>query len=232
MATALGARSGWRIRWWSGRPPVEKWRTDYGSCVAIPDAVDGPVTRLFALVSEALAGATQALLDQDRQLGQSVVDGDRAIDELTSAVEQSIWEGISNDSPDVDGLRYGVGILLILPELERSADLAEHIAQRALTDTGGEMTPVSRGIVQRMSEVALAMWNAATSAYAERSAHGVELDEADEELDVLHERLTNEVAAGGMSAAVAAQVTLLSRFYERLGDHAVNLARRIETLPT
>ena len=187
---------------------------------------------MFALVSEALAGATQALLDQDRQLGQSVVDGDRAIDELTSAVEQSIWEGISKESPDVDGLRYGVGILLILPELERSADLAEHIAQRALTDTGGEMTPVSRGIVQRMSEVALAMWNAATSAYAERSAHGVELDEADEELDVLHERLTNEVAAGGMTAAVAAQVTLLSRFYERLGDHAVNLARRIETLPT
>ena len=35
-----------------------------------------------------------------------------------------------------------------------------------------------------------------------------------------------------MSPAVAAQVTLLSRFYERLGDHAVNLARRIETLPT
>ena len=96
-------------------PPVEKWRTDYGSCVAIPDAVDGPVTRLFALVSEALAGATPALLDQDRELGQSVVDGDQAIDELTRAVEQSIWEGISQDSPDADGLRYGVGILLILP---------------------------------------------------------------------------------------------------------------------
>jgi phosphate transport system protein len=194
--------------------------------------VDEPVTRLFALVSEALAGATRALLDQDRPLGQCVVDGDRAIDELTSQVEQTIWEDITKNSPDVDGLRHAVSMLLILPELERSADLAAHIAQRALTDTGGEMTPVSRGIVQRMSEVALAMWNTATSAYAERSAHGVELDEADEELDVLHERLTNEVASGAMSAPVAAQVTLLSRFYERLGDHAVNLARRIETLPT
>jgi phosphate transport system protein len=200
--------------------------------VPIPDAVGEPVTRLFALVSEALAGATRALLDQDLQLGQSVVDGDRAIDELTSQVEQSIWAGIGRDSPDVDDLRYAVGTLLILPELERSADLAAHIAQRALTGTGAEMTPVSRGIVQRMSEVALAMWNAATSAYAERAAHGVEIDEADEELDVLHERLTNEVATGAMSAPVAAQVTLLSRFYERLGDHAVNLARRIETFPT
>ena len=34
-----------------------------------------------------------------------------------------------------------------------------------------------------------------------------------------------------MAPAVAAQVTLLSRFYERLGDHAVNLGRRIEDLP-
>jgi phosphate transport system protein len=199
--------------------------------VPIPDIVDGPVSRLFALVSEALARATQALLAGDSELGQGVVDGDRAIDTLTSQVEHSIWEGITESSPDADGLRYAVGILLILPELERSADLVEHIAQRALTGIGGEMTPVSRGIVQRMSEVTLAMWNAASRAYINRSARGVELDDADEELDVLHERLTNEVAAGPMSAPVAAQVTLLSRFYERLGDHAVNLARRIETLP-
>jgi phosphate transport system protein len=194
-------------------------------------SIDQLVTRLFALVSQALARATTALLDQDQELGQTVVDGDQAIDELTAQVEQSIWEGLSPDSPDPGSLRYAVGILLILPELERSADLAAHVAQRALTGIGAEMTPVSRGIVQRMSEVALDMWNTAANAYAQRAAQGVEVDEADEELDVLHERLTNEVAVGAMNSRVAAQVTLLSRFYERLGDHAVNLARRIETLP-
>jgi phosphate transport system protein len=182
-------------------------------------------------VSEALSRSSWALLTQDHQIGQSVVDGDRAIDELTSQVENSVWDRIRQGTPGWDELRYAVGVLLILPELERSADLAEHIAQRALTDIGGEMTPLSRGIVQRMSEVALDMWNTAAAAYAEGAAQGVELDEADEELDVLHDRLSNEVAAGGMVPPVAAQVTLLARFYERLGDHAVNLARRIETLP-
>jgi hypothetical protein len=49
-------------------------------------------------------------------------------------------------------------LLLILPELERSADLSEHIAQRALSGIGAEMTPTSRRIVQRMSEVALDLW--------------------------------------------------------------------------
>ena len=81
-----------------------------------------------------------------------------------------------------------------------------------------------------MSDVAIDMWNRAAKAYTEGSVHFAELDEADEVLDVLHEQLSNEVAAGGMDAAVGAQVTLLSRFYERLGDHAVNLARRIDNL--
>ena len=49
-------------------------------------------------------------------------------------------------------------------------------------------------------------------------------------MNVLHASLTTEVASEGMPAAVAAQVTLLARFYERLGDHAVNLARRIELM--
>ncbi len=120
-----------------------------------------------------------------------------------------------------------MAVLLVLPELERSADLAEHIAQRATGNVGANMTPVSRGIVQRMSEVAIELWRAATNAYADRSAEGLDLHEADEELDILHERLTAEVASGTMKPPVAAQVTLLARFYERLGDHAVNLARRM-----
>jgi len=83
------------------------------------------------------------------------------------------------------------------------------------------------GMVQRMSEGAITMWQMTTGAFLSGTASPEELDEADEELDVLHERLTAIVAGGGMDPAVAAQVTLLARFYERLGDHAVNLSRRV-----
>jgi phosphate transport system protein len=71
------------------------------------------------------------------------------------------------------------------------------------------------------------MWRTAADAYADRTARGVALDEDDEEMDLLHQRLTREIAAEAMSTTVAAQLTLLARFYERLGDHAVNLAHRI-----
>jgi phosphate transport system protein len=193
--------------------------------------VDRRVTQLFALVSEALARASHALLQGEPSTAQAVVEGDRAVDDLTTEVERLVWRLIDAGPPGQEELRHLVAVLLILPELERSADLAEHVAQRAIAHLGTEMSPVSRGIVQRMTEVALEMWRSVADAFGDRSSQGVALDEADEGMDILHDRLTREVSAEAMPVTVAAQVTLLGRFYERLGDHAVNLARRIETLP-
>ncbi len=189
--------------------------------------VEHEVLRLFARVSEALARATWALLSADVTLGQSVVEDDEEIDEQVQSVEERIWQeldAIVGASADV---RLLVRLLFALSELERSADLTEHIAQRAVFGLGGEMTPVSRGIVQRMSEVAIDMWREAAEGYARGHSRTLDLDETDEELDILHDRLTTEVARGSMQPPVAAQVTLLARFYERLGDHAVNLSRRL-----
>ena len=129
------------------------------------------MTQLFALVSEALAGATEALLGNDVATGLAVVEGDQSVDDLTAEVELMVWRADRRREPRPSAdLRHLVGVLLILPELERSGDLAEHIAQRAVTNLGAEMSPLSRGIVQRMAEVALEMWRDAADAYADRSA--------------------------------------------------------------
>ena len=193
-------------------------------------AIDHKVVQLFALVSEALSKATYALLNADALLGQEVIEGDQAVDDLTADVELMIWDQLQEQPVQGDELRYLVGLLLIIPELERSGDLAEHVAQRAVDHLGTSMSPRSRGIVQLMTEVANEMWQEAADAFGERGRIGDRLDKADEEMDTLHESLTREVAAEEMPITIAAQVTLLARFYERLGDHAVNLARRIELL--
>jgi phosphate transport system protein len=194
------------------------------------DAIDHKVIQLFALVSEALSKATYALLNGDELLGQTVIDGDQAVDDLTAEVELLIWQELQDRPAQGDALRYLVGLLLIIPELERSGDLAEHVAQRAVEHLGTSMSPRSRGIVQLMTEVANEMWQEAADAFGERGRIGDRLDKADEEMDTLHQSLTREVEAEKMPVTIAAQVTLLARFYERLGDHAVNLARRIELL--
>ncbi len=190
--------------------------------------VDSRVSELFARVREAIAGATATLLEQDSAKAKRVIDQDHVIDAQVVALEQLIWNRLEAGGLGRGELQLMVGVLQLLPELERSADLAEHIAQRAMSGLGGEITPLSRGIVQRMADVACAMWRRAADAYAERISQAASLDEDDEELDILHERLLREIDQGRMSPAAAAQLTLVGRFYERLGDHAVNVARRIE----
>ncbi len=132
------------------------------------DAIDHKVIQLFALVSEALSKATHALLSGDALLGQAVIDGDQAVDALTAEVELLIWDELQERPVQGDELRYLVGLLLIIPELERSGDLAEHVAQRAVDHLGAAMSPRSRGIVQLMTEVANEMWQQAADAFGER----------------------------------------------------------------
>src|SRR5665213_248239 len=117
------------------------------------EVIDTRMTQLFALVSEALAGATEALLSNDVATGLAVVEGDQSVDDLTAEVELLVWKQLDDASTPSTTLRHLVGVLLILPELERSGDLAEHIAQRAVANLGASMSPMSRGIVQRMTEV-------------------------------------------------------------------------------
>ena len=122
-------------------------------------------------------------------------------------------------------------MLQIIPELERSADLAEHIAQRTIGHVGGLITPRSRGLIQSMSDIAVDMWKVAGTAYRQRSRDaGFRLSDADNELDDLATSLVNEGVAEGTEPQVAVDLALIARYYERLGDHAVNLARRVDTM--
>jgi predicted phosphate transport protein (TIGR00153 family) len=78
-----------------------------------------------------------------------------------------------------------------------------------------------------MCDAGIRMWQLSTRAYAERSRDlSFEISESDDELDNLSAALLREGAAGGVEPGVAAELALIARFYERLGDHAVNLARR------
>lgn len=188
---------------------------------------DRAVLVLYASVIESLAWATAALLDQDIELATRVIDDDRQVDERCSELTGLIKDRISEANLEPDELEDLIAILQMVPELERSADLAEHIAQRTRQDLGGSISPRSRGLIQSMCDVGVRMWQLSSRAYAERSRDlSFEISEADDELDNLSASLLSEGAAGGVDPRVAAELALIARFYERIGDHAVNLARR------
>jgi uncharacterized protein len=193
--------------------------------------IDDAVLILFALVAESIGWATTALLDQDVERANQVIADDREVDERCERLTATVKERLSATNLGPDELEYHVAVLQIIPELERSADLAEHIAQRTIGQVGGLITPRSRGLIQSMSDIAVEMWKVAGTAYRQRSRDvGFRLSDADNELDDLATSLVNEGVAEGTEPQVAVDLALIARYYERLGDHAVNLARRVDTM--
>ena len=195
------------------------------------ERIDREIIKLFALVGEGVAGATHSLLAGDREAARVLAESDETIDTLYREVEQLAQSQLAQRATGPDELRYLVAVLRMLPELERSGDLAEHVSRRAVRGLGLELSPRARGLVEQMGEVACDMWRATADAYADREPEVAEDIEAlDDELDELHVALTAEIASGSMGLPVAIEAALVARFYERFGDHAVNLARRISAL--
>ncbi|MHB1533879.1 MAG: phosphate signaling complex PhoU family protein [Acidimicrobiales bacterium] len=193
--------------------------------------IDDRVTQLFALVAEGLAAATDALLSGDRDMARTLAERETLIDTVYRDVEGLVTGQLTEEAPRAAGLRFLLSVLRIVPELERSHDLVEHIARRGAQGLRDELSPRARGLIERMGQVGVDMWRVAAEAWLERDpAVGALLTERDDEMDDLHSALTAELASGRATVPVAMDMALVARFYERLGDHAVNVARRISDL--
>jgi phosphate transport system protein len=196
--------------------------------VRVSEDLRPQIVRIFALVGEAIAGATHALLANDRELAKRVVEQDNLIDDLVNELVSTAEARLLKSAAlDVEGRRELLILLRILPEVERNGDLAEHVARRAARGLGSEMSPRSRGLIERMGEVASMIWREATDVIIDGRAEAWgAIEDIDDELDDLHVSLTAELTSGSMTVPVAVEVALMARFYERFGDHCVNLARR------
>ncbi len=193
--------------------------------------IDRMFVQAFALVGEGIAGATHALLASDREAAKELVQRDEMVDRLTHDIAVLAQRRLILGQGSVEERRELVAVLRMLPDLERNGDLAEHIARRAARGLGVEMSARSRGLVERMGEVATQLWRSTAEVFADRSSEGdVLVDDLDDEMDDLHVTLMAEIAAGTMPTPVAIELAMVGRFYERFGDHAVSLARRMAAL--
>ena len=192
------------------------------------EAIEAKVIELFAMVAEDLGGATHALLSGDNEVVRVLAERDLVIDALYAEIEQLVNRDIALQAPVASDLRFLLSVLRIVPELERSHDLVVDIARRADHILSDDLSPRSRGIVDRMGNLVSDMWRQAADSWYQRDrSAAAALAERDEEMDELYTSLIAEIASGRMAIPVTMEMTLVARFYERLGDHAVNIARRV-----
>ena len=192
------------------------------------EAIEAKVIELFAMVAEDLPKATAALLNGDSEAFAVLLEREQVIDALYPEIEELANREILLQAPVAADLRFLLSVLRIVPELERSHDLVISIAARANHILGEDLSPRTKGLVERMGDLASAMWRQAADSWYQRDrAAAALLTERDEEMDELHSSLIGELASGRMSVPVTMEMTLVARDYERLGAHAVNIARRV-----
>jgi len=195
------------------------------------EAIDIKVIELFAMVCEDLPRATEALLTGSNEVAGLLAERDRAIDARYLEIEQLACREIVLQAPVATDLRFLLTVLRITPELERSHDLACEIASGASLLLGAELSPRCRGLIARMGELASDMWGQAADCWYLRDSLAAHvLAKANDEMRELHTSLVAELASGGMPSAVTIELALAAGFYQRLGDHAVNIARRVRYL--
>lgn len=191
--------------------------------------IDHQVVQIFSLVQQAVVAATDVFLAADRDAARLLVQRDQFIDALHDKTERAVLDELRRrDGLDADQVNHLTLVLRILPELERSGDLAEHIASHAVQGLAKWLTPRARTLVEQMGTLGAQMWELAADAFSnDNGALSDVLRARDDEIDDLHVSLTSELAASGVAVPVAIEMALVARYFERLGDHAVNVTRRL-----
>jgi len=192
------------------------------------EAIEAKVIELFAMVAEDLPRATDALLTGDTEALALLAEREQAMDALYPEVEELVNREILLQAPVASDLRFLLSVLRIVPELERSHDLVMQIATKASHILSNDLTPRTRGLVERMGTLASTMWRQAADSWYQRDrSAATALAEQDEDMDELHASLIAELASGQMKVPVTMEMALAARDFERLGAHAVNVSRRV-----
>lgn len=203
------------------------------------EQLDSIVDDLVALtnnVRSAVSGATTALLNADAQIAETVIANDKEIDEATEVIEERALLLLATQQPVASDLRQLVATLRMVADLDRMGDLSVHIAKVARMRMPESAVPENlRPTIEQMAAVADQMIDAASRIVANRDIVAAErLEDEDDEMDQLRRSLFRTLLSDdwGHGVEPAIDLALLGRYYERIGDHAVSMARRVVYLVT
>lgn len=195
------------------------------------NAISEELVQMSILVGSAINRATQALLDADLQLAESVIEGDESVDALAAEVDDQCYDLAALQQPVATDLRIVMSGIRISMSMERMGDLAKHVAKQTRLRYPKSSVPNElRGTFAQMGALAEAIVNRTGSIISTKDfSLAADIQKYDDQMDELHRDLFRVVLSPGWPHGVeeAIDVTLLSRFYERFADHAVTITKRV-----
>ena len=190
------------------------------------------ILKMATLAEEAIYKSIEALKNRDKELAQSVIQGDKKIDELELVVEEAAIDLLALKQPIARDLRFITTGMKINAELERIADLAVNIAQRVLEISD---KPILKPLIDipKLTDIARKMVKDVIDAFVnsdEKLAKTVIF--SDSEADKLRNLIQDELIKDYMSkdastATRAVPLLLIARHLERICDHVTNIAEDV-----
>ncbi|WP_099038431.1 phosphate signaling complex protein PhoU [Mycobacterium neglectum] len=186
---------------------------------------------MCGLAGAAMERATQALLQADLVLAEQVIGDHEQIVAMSARAEEAAFVLLALQAPVAGDLRSIVTAIQIVADVDRMGALALHVAKISRRRHPQHTLPEEvNGYFAEMGRVAVELGNSAQEVLVTRDPEkAARINEEDDAMDDLHKHLFTVLMdrewKHGVTAAV--DVTLLSRFYERFADHAVEIARRV-----
>ena len=201
------------------------------------DDIRQDMVHMAALVTESIPRATEAMLQGDMATAQEIVDGDDPLDAKAIELEEVCYQQLALQQPMATDLRAIVTAVRMIAEIERSGDLVVNIAKASRRLFGVPLSARLRGLISQMGEEATRLFRLAIDAYVDGDeGMAAALDDLDDRLDGLQSEFVQEIFlwhnAGEIPVQAAVQLALIARYYERIGDHAVNIGERVRYMIT
>jgi phosphate transport system protein len=195
------------------------------------DYLQRDLLALAAAVEEAIHKAIRALQERRADLAHEVVAGDTEIDREENQVEEECLKILALHQPVAVDLRRIAAALKINTDLERMADLADDMAERALHLTRLPPIPVPKKL-QQMTDLTTSMVHQSLDAFVNLdTAQARRVCRLDDEVDRYNDEIIRELMATmeASPAMVAPGLSLFSatRHLERIADHATNIAEDV-----
>jgi phosphate transport system protein len=192
------------------------------------------VVRLAALTTNSVRSGTDAILRADLDRAALTIADDDAVDSLRHAIEDHCLALLGRHLPPRE-LRLAGITLRVIYELERSADLMVNVAKATQRLYPYALDAASQSIVERLGRQCVVQLQVAVNAFADLDPSGAAaLADMDDVVDELHNALLRHLLEdddpGRRSDATlprAVQLALVAQYYERIGDHAVNIGEQV-----
>lgn len=184
----------------------------------------------------AIKEAMEALIHQDLEKANQVIEFDNVIDDLEQDINNKAIILIAKESPVATDLRRIIVALKISSEVERVGDQAVNIAKSAL-HIGSEKHIKEIVDIPKMMDMALEMLAESLNAFiSEDTELATQCAAKDDQVDEMYGKLVKELLAYipqyPNQTNQITQLAFVCRYIERLGDHSTNIAENVIFLVT